>query len=250
MLQNVNARFIHKSKATPLVLLPGTLCDSEVFAPMLEQLATFSAVSRTILVETLKGGDTIESVAARILANAPPRFALLGFSLGGIVALAIAAAAPDRVLGLGLIDSNSRDVAIEDRPARYAEALLGSIDLERHITKTLWPRYVAPSALDNEQLRRTVADMAMRMGPAALMLQTQMGLSRPDSRSRLAALAMPALVLAGAEDALCPPPFQREMAQGLPSATLVLIPNAGHFALLENPALVSRHIASWLEGID
>jgi pimeloyl-ACP methyl ester carboxylesterase len=56
--------------------------------------------------------------------------------------------------------------------------------------------------------------------------------------------------LAGAEDALCPPEMQIEMALALPSTTLELIRDAGHFALLEQPATVARHIAAWLDRVD
>ena len=233
----------------PLLMLPGTLCDGAVFKPLVEGLETLSPGSRRFLIETLAGGDTVEAVAARILADAPARFALLGFSLGGIVALAIAAAAPERVVGLALIDSNARDVPMQDRAGRRAEALQGAADLERHVGQTLWPRYVGQGARHNEDLKRTIVDMALRGGPAALMTQTDIGLSRPDSRQRLAALGMPALVLAGEEDALCAPQMQREIAERLPSAALELIPDAGHFALLEQSAATARHVASWLDRV-
>lgn len=232
----------------PLLLLPGTLCDGEVFQPLIEALEPSSA-SWHVIVETLEGGDTVEAVATRILADAPPRFALLGFSLGGIVALSIAAMAPERLLGLALVDSNARDVPAQDRPGRHAEAEQGAADLERHIRQTLWPRYVAASARDDEDLRDAIVDMALRCGPAALMTQTAIGLSRPDSRPRLNDIKIPALVLAGAEDVLCPPQVQHDIALGLPLATLALIADAGHFALLEQPATVARHVMAWLERL-
>ena len=67
----------------PLVLLPGTLCDARLFAPLIDRL------SRDTLVLPLVGGN-VEDAARHVLAAAPPRFALLGYSLGGMVALAVA----------------------------------------------------------------------------------------------------------------------------------------------------------------
>lgn len=234
----------------PLLLLPGTLCDGEVFGPVMDLLADPSGSARWSAVASLTGVDTVEAAAARILADAPARFAMLGFSLGGIVALAVAAAAPERVAGLALIGSNARDVREEDRPGRRAEALQGASDLERHVGQTLWPRYVAAGARDNEGIRRTVVAMALRAGGGALTPQVDMALSRPDRRPQLGALTMPALVLAGADDALCPPEMQREMALALPSATLALVADAGHFLLLERPEAAAEHIAAWLDRVD
>ena len=55
--------------------------------------------------------------------------------------------------------------------------------------------------------------------------------------------------IAGEEDALCRPELQREMAAALPSATLALIPGAGHFAPLEAPAAAAAHVARWLQPV-
>ncbi len=244
----MNAQLSTKSDVAPLLLLPGTLCDGAVFGPALDLVPTAPPERRQVV--SLIGESTVEAAAARILADAPEHFALLGFSLGGIVALAVAAAAPERVLGLGLVDSNARNVREEDRPGRRAEAFLGVSDVERHVGQTLWPRYVAAMARGEEALRRAVVDMALRVGSQALMDQVDMALSRPDSKPHLAALSMPSLVMAGAEDALCPPEMQLEIALALPSATLALIPDAGHFLLLEQPAAAASNIAAWLERVD
>lgn len=244
----MNGQLSTKAGSPPLLLLPGTLCDGAVFGPALDLVPAAPPERRQAI--SLVGETTVEAAAARILALAPERFAMLGFSLGGIVALAIAAAAPERVLGLGLVASNARNVREEDRPGRRAEASVGVSDIERHVGQTLWPRYVAALAHGDEALRRTVIDMALRVGSQALMGQVDVALSRPDSRPHLAALNMPSLVLAGAEDALCPAEMQLEMALALPSATLALIPDAGHFLLLEQPEAAASNIAAWLERVD
>lgn len=244
----MNAQLSTKPGLAPLLLLPGTLCDGAVFEPALDLVPDAPPERRRVV--SLVGEATVEAAAARILADAPEQFVMLGFSLGGIVALAIAVAAPERVLGLGLIDSNARNVREADRPGRRTEALQGVGDIVRHVGQTLWPRYVAAVAHGDETLRRAVTDMALRVGSPALMDQVDMALSRPDSLSRLGGLTMPTLVMAGAQDALCPPEMQREMAAALPSATLDLIPDAGHFAVLEKPFAAAQSIAAWLDRVD
>jgi pimeloyl-ACP methyl ester carboxylesterase len=229
--------------ALPLVLLPGTLCDARMFDPLLARLAP-----RRFLPLALHGGRDAGTVADRILAEAPPRFALLGFSLGGIVALEIAARAPERVAGLAMIDSNSRDIPIEHHAMRRAQAVVeDGLDA---LIERLWPNYVGSAARGDSALRATILAMAQAVGADALADQTEVMLSRADSRPRLGRLAMPALVLAGEEDALCPPAMQHELADGLPNAVLALIDGAGHFAPLERPDAVADHVAAWLDRVD
>src|SRR5690349_18408038 len=86
--------------AAPLVMLPGTLCDARLFGPLLDVLGLTAAVPE------LSGAETAADVAGALLTSLPDRFALCGFSLGAIVALEIAAQAPERVERLALIGCN------------------------------------------------------------------------------------------------------------------------------------------------
>ena len=91
--------------ATPLLLLPGTLCDERVWAPMRSALEENAYAIRTAV---LRGHLSTAAMASALLETMPPRCAIAGFSLGGIVALEMAAQAPDRVLGIALVATNAR----------------------------------------------------------------------------------------------------------------------------------------------
>ncbi|PTD26293.1 alpha/beta fold hydrolase [Sphingomonas fennica] len=229
----------------PLLLVPGTLCDERVFTPVLALLP-----ERSVSIAPLTDVSDVHEAARRILADAPPRFALLGFSLGGIVSLEIAATEPGRVAGLALIGSNARPVAPEFHAERRREAISGSENLDHYIRKIMWPRYVSEGRRQDAALQHLIAAMARDGGRQLLLNQTEIGLSRIDSRDRIARMTMPSLVLGGCEDALCTPEMQREMAHRLPDAQLALLPDAGHFVTLEQPEAVAAHISSWLERVD
>ncbi|MGB0440977.1 MAG: alpha/beta fold hydrolase, partial [Paracoccaceae bacterium] len=75
---------------TPLVLLPGMMCDGRLFGPQVAALSTL----RAVMVAPIGARDRIEELAADVLSWAPPRFALAGLSMGGIVAMEVLRQAP------------------------------------------------------------------------------------------------------------------------------------------------------------
>lgn len=221
--------------AVPLVLLPGTLCDERLFAPLLARLS-----ERVTMVLPIDDDDPVV-LATTLLNMAPPQFALLGFSLGGLVALEMALLAPDRVAGLALVDSNARARAGDAPPHPGPPAAA---------VAAMWPRATGLAGHDNQVLRALLDAMAEGIGPQTHATQERLACARTDKRDQLSRLTMPALILAGADDLLCPPPMQHELADGLPKATLVLIDGAGHFAPLEAPDQVAGHVAAWLARVD
>jgi pimeloyl-ACP methyl ester carboxylesterase len=88
-----------------VLFLPGLLNDASLFR---DQLAALSPVALTEVAD-LTRADSIAELAAGVLAEAPAgRFALVGLSMGGYVALEIMRQAPDRVCGLALLDTSAR----------------------------------------------------------------------------------------------------------------------------------------------
>ena len=229
-------------QGTPLLLLPGTLCDSRLFDPLLARLSP-----RPTIVGELFGATTTAALADRILAGAPPRFALLGFSLGAIVALEIAARAPARLAGLALVGGNAHALSLSERTARRL-TVPRVTSIREHAETILWPSYVLRP--DDRALCRTVVDMAASCPQDAFATQLEVAVSRADSRRRLPAIDVPTLVMAGACDGINPPSLQRAMADAIPGATLELIPAAGHFVLLEQPDASADAIERWLAEVD
>lgn len=229
---------------SPLLLLPGTLCDARVFGPILAALANHPAMSgRTIHHGNMVGHDSSLALAQAILAEAPPRFIAVGFSLGAIVALELATCAPERVAAMVLIAGNARAVPPADWQMRRTMA---AIALDELVGTVLWPRSVAPSRLNDEALRESIVAMARAAPLVTLTQQTEVALSRADQRTRLPAMAMPTLIVGGALDAIAPPALQEEMAEALPYATLRMVDDAGHFILLERPDACAAALGDWL----
>jgi len=194
--------------------------------------------------------DTVAAAAAHLLSHAPEHFALLGFSLGGIVAMHAAAAAPGRVRGLALLGTTTLPVPASQHGDRRAQAAQAhGIGLRSFLEQHLWPKYVASRLQSDIALQDDLYAMAAAVGTDALQRQTELALNRPDARPLLPSLGMPTLVLAGEEDQVCPPEGQHALAAALPDATLAMVPEAGHFAPLEKPDVVAAHVAAWFNTL-
>ncbi|MFT3975175.1 MAG: alpha/beta hydrolase [Amaricoccus sp.] len=224
---------------TPLVLLPGMMCDARLFAP---QIAALSA-RHTLLLPNLTGADSMAALAEAVLAAAPPRFALLGLSMGGILAMEILARAPDRVARLALLDTNPFAETPEATAARGpAMARVEAGDLAGALDGII-PRYFPVPRPDLADLCRA---MGLALGPAAFLSQSRALIGRADRQEALAGFHGPALVLTGAEDIVCPMDRHDRMHALMPASRLAVIPGAGHLPTLEAPGPTTEEISRWL----
>ena len=231
---------------TPLVLLPGMMCDARLFGP---QVAAFSA-TRTLVLAPLVGSDSVRGLAEAVLATAPPVFALAGLSMGGIVAMEVVRQAPKRVARLALLDTNpfpdTPEVAARRGP-QVARALAGG--LAAVMRDEMKPMYLADGP-GKAAILDICLDMALGLGPAVFAAQSAALAARPDALDVLGRYRRPALVLMGAEDRLCPHDRHRAMAAAMPQARLVVIEGAGHLPVLERPAETNAALAAWMETED
>ncbi|MEO0831237.1 MAG: alpha/beta fold hydrolase [Pseudomonadota bacterium] len=229
--------------AEPILFLPGMMCDARLFAPQIDMLSA----DRGVMVGNLTGSSQIGALAARVLDEAPRRFALVGLSMGGIVAMEILSRAPDRVTRVCLMDTNP----LPETPKRAAERepqIIGARTgrLAEIIRTEIKPAYLAPGP-QRVDILNLVVDMAEALGPDVFVDQSRALQRRLDQQATLRSARMPALILCGAEDTLCPVQRHEHMADLMPNARLEVVPDAGHLPVLEQPARVNRLLSAWLD---
>ena len=200
----------------------------------------------TVSVADVTRDDTIAGMADRILADAPPRFALAGLSLGGYVAQEIMRRAPERVERLALVATNARADNEEQRQNRTAPIKLADVGKFKGVTPRLLPSFVHPDRLNDPAVAGVVMEMAERVGQEAFVRQQQAIMARKDGRADLEAIRIPTLILAGRQDLLCPPKVQEEMAARLSNARLVFVEDCGHLPPLERPHATTAVFRYWL----
>mgnify|MGYP002878624282 CR=1 FL=1 len=227
---------------TPLVLLPGMMCDARLWAPQMAALGR-----RAVLHAPLTEHDTVGALAASVLAAAPPRFALAGLSMGGIVAMEILRQAPERVERLALLDTNPRAELPQTRAAREPQIAAARAGRLRAVMRDeLKPNYLVDSP-GKPAILDLCMDMALTLGPDVFVRQSRALAARPDQTATLAAWRGPALILMGAEDRLCPRDRHDQMHALLAGSTLTIVDAAGHLPTLEQPQRTTAALVRWLE---
>jgi len=237
---------------TPIVFLHGVGSDKSVWRRQLEH---FGKERRAIAFDypgygesdPAPEGTTRDDYAAAILSAmielGVGRAHVCGLSLGGVVAIAIHAAAPERCASLILADSFAEH---PDGAAIFQRSLVASDNL----------RVLAESRVDvllaqpaDPSVRREVVETMARIDPAAYRIGAE-AVWLADQRERAAAIRVPTLVLCGAEDRITPPTLSRELTHLIPGARCELIEGAGHLGNLEKPDAFNTFVNAFIRGVD
>jgi len=230
----------------PVVLLPGTLCTEVVFAAQADALR---AAGHEVHVMPLGPEAHVDAHAAAVVAAAPERFALAGFSQGAITALAVLRRAPERVTRLALLALNPGAATDAQRDVWRAWRQDGGTVTGRRAVAAQLRENVAPERRDDEPLGATVVAMAEATDGAAFAGQLAALASRPDAWSTLEGVGVPCALGVGEADPVTPLELHERIHAALPvGATLTVFEGAGHYAPLERPSAVARWLVDWASG--
>jgi pimeloyl-ACP methyl ester carboxylesterase len=220
----------------PVVLIPGLYLTARFFAAQLPALWRRGAV----MAANHARDDSIGPLARRILAEAPPRFALVGHSMGGYAAFEMLRQAPDRITRLVLVDTSARPDTVEQTTKRNEQIAQARAGHFLDIPRALFPKLVHPDRAGDEALLADVMRMAEDTGAERFVRELQAIMSRPDSRPSLAAIRCPTTVIVGDGDQVTPIEHAREMADGIAGAKLEVVAGAGHYSAMEAPERMSE----------
>jgi len=215
------------------------MCDKDLWTDMVPDLESLG----TLHFGNVYEDSTLEGMARRVLAAAPERFVLVGFSMGGFVARVLTLIAPQRVTGVAFIASSARAYSDEerarrqagyrpgDRPPRAAGAASTAMGLHPN-------RETDPVLLDR------LRGMQRRLGPE--VRKRQAALVRRDGYVDLERITCPSLVVACRQDRLRSFAETERMAQHLPNSSFSILEECGHMAPLEKPRELATLLAAWI----
>jgi pimeloyl-ACP methyl ester carboxylesterase len=223
----------------PLIALPGTLLDRRSLDAALAGLDA--------RIELLGVCATLDDELERLAALALRPTWWLGHSLGGIVALQLAARHPQVVAGLLLLAANARAAPAAAAPRRAAQWQMAQQEGLRALAHgKLGTGYGLPAG---DALLASLAEQAEAVGVTRFGHQLAYAGQRPGLAQRGAWISVPVLALSAAEDTLCPPPQSAEIvalaAPGVP-ARHHLLAHAGHLFPMQHPAWVARRLRAFI----
>jgi pimeloyl-ACP methyl ester carboxylesterase len=185
-----------------------------------------------------------EAWARRLLAAVDGELVPVGCSMGGYLALELWRQARERLRGLVLVDTRASPDSPEQREGRDdAIRLLGEAGKEA-FWETSGPRLFASDA--PPEVVAHARGIALEQAITSLVATLETLRDRPDSRSTLAEIDVPALVLVGERDEVTPPAEAEAMVAALPNARFSRIAGAGHLSPLERPDEVSEALLDFL----
>jgi pimeloyl-ACP methyl ester carboxylesterase len=226
------------------MLVPGLNCSALLYTSQIPALWRFGPVT----VADHTRDDNIAAIARRILAAAPPRFALAGLSMGGYIAFEIMRQAADRVVKLALLDTSARPEAPAQNERRMRA--IGKVENGGFAAATddSFYFFVHPDRHGDAALKDVVMRMGEETGVEAYLRQQRAIMTRADSRADLPSIACPTLVLVGAQDRGTTPEMAREIAAGITGSRLVEVPDCGHLSTIERPDAVNAALVEWIRS--
>lgn len=171
-----------------------------------------------------------------------------GLSMGGYIALDFYRRYPERVMGLILAATRAGADSPEGQAGRDKAAGVASAEGVGAIAEGMLPKLMAPDTYERQpDLVEFVLDMMLSSSVEGVVGALAAMRDRPDATALLPEIDVPTLVIHGEEDQLIPSSEAQITESGIPGATLILIPGAGHLPNLEQPDLFNEAVRKYLE---
>lgn len=254
-MRRLLAHFVDGADHAPVVVLLHPIAThSAIWAP---QVAAWGAAFRLVRID-LPGhgasapaegspdlGDYAAAVHAVLAELGIRRAAIVGLSLGGMVAQAFALAYPEMVRALVLAHTSARtDDAVRELWSRRL-ALFEEQGLEAQVAPTLERWFTRSFAAASPMTMRWLAQQIRATSPAGYRSAVQ-AIQRLDFLDRLKEIKAPALVVAGAADSAVPPAAASVLAASIPGARLVVLDDAAHIGNVQQPVAFTETVGSFL----
>ncbi len=244
-------------KGPPVVLLHAFPLSSAMWEPQFEALKAYR-----VLAPDLRGFGATPLVAPWFIEHAVddaletlsslgvPEAVFVGLSMGGYAALRAVQKAPSRVKALVLCDTRAEADADENKVKRAAAVdAVRARGVPAFVGPFLDGALAPPASTGNPKAAAFLKSVAEKASPEAVMAALAALTARADTTAALPGIKVPTALLFGAEDKITPPSLGEGLRARIPGAQLHLIPGAGHFPNVENPAAFNERLVSFLKRL-
>ncbi len=226
-----------------VVLIPGMGNNARIWTDQVKELSD----DYDVIIADYSGAESIEEMADRVLAQVPAgSFSLVGFSLGGYIALSIIDRVGERIERLAFISSSP--YADSEQAIQQREFLIGKA-LENYdaVLEDIGNFVVFRDGPLAEHTREVLTIMGQELGVEEFCRQQRAAMTRPDCREQLGSIRCPVRVLCGENDPVTPVSGNRYVAEHIRGASLQILADCGHLLPLERPTEVTGFLRDWLQ---
>ena len=257
-VNDLSCYYEESGTGTPLLLIHGHPFDCTMWRPQLAAGLPGWLIApdlRNFGKTTSPNGPTRWSTYAQDLlgfadALGVKKFAAAGLSMGGQIALEIAALAPGRLLGLALCDTFAQLDTPEKKAGRYA--LAERIDhggIKNYAVEVL-PKMICQNTIQiKPEVAKELREMMQRAPAAGASAALRMRVQRRDYLPLLGSLQMPVLIVVGIHDQFTPVEDAQLMHAEIPNSNLVIIKDAAHVTNIEQPEVFNDALGQFLQAI-
>jgi len=226
-----------------LVLIPGFMCNNLIWQYQSKKLSA----QFDIRTPSLMKGDTIGEYTNNIAKTLPNNSSVLGFSMGGFVALRLAIDYPEKVKKLILVGTNARSVS-KKRKSLLTRSLkvLDQKNYIKYFTQNNIESYFSSHNIKNKFYIYMLNSMTKSLGLECLKRQTNAILNRASLIDSLSKIKSKTLIISGEVDKLSSKKMNEELKKNIKIAKYFCIKKSGHFVMLEQPELFYNKVEDWL----
>ena len=223
-----------------IMLIPGLTCDVTVWRPVLDSMADDA------IVPSLTDHDDLTDMAHDCLTRVDGPLRVAGHSMGARVAMEMVRLAPNRIERLALLNTGIHPLK-PGEPEKRAETIDFAYSNGMAALAKRWlPGMVHPQRHNDEKLMTMLSQMVQSFTPEQHARQINALINRPNASEFLPQITCPVLLIVGQDDCWSPVKQHVEMDALLTDSRLVIVPDAGHFAPVEQPDKVAAELVRFL----
>ncbi len=225
-----------------IVLMPGMMCNQDVFSHQINMLENFF----NVIVAEFNEHRDIELGVKNLASNLPNKFHLLGHSMGGIIAMELVKQHSKRVLSLALLNTNPYEEKQELKDKRNKTLKeLDALDLISLMKSDYISRYFPDDCRDKNKLIKHCLDMAYTLDKKVFYNQSVALRDRKDQTYILENVDCKTLIICGERDQLCPVSYHFDMNKMIKSSDLIVLEGVGHMPIIECPLILNNHLKNF-----
>ena len=226
-----------------VVLIPGFMLDESLWDELVNEMPKEWNIFRANLLQ----GESIAEIAQNIVQNnaknSPPKFIVIGFSLGGYIARSLAEQFPERVAGLILVASSMRPDSQQQKEHKLTAIKLNSKEKFRGLSSMSILKTLHPSNANNKFLVKRIQEMGRKLGYDVFVKQSMLNRDVYD----MSKIKCPTLIISGAQDQIRSAEEATELYNQILNARLETIEHTGHMIPIEQPKILASLIFNWLK---